>query len=73
VINEFDGLDPLYITTILGNGEVKSPPLTGDEIVHCFGFSVDMLATDLFVLVLMFGACVALIFLLLRFVVKSAK
>ena len=38
VINEFAGLDDLHITTVLGAGTVSSPPLTGEDILRCFGF-----------------------------------
>jgi ATP-binding cassette subfamily G (WHITE) protein 2 len=51
VLNEFDGLTELYITTTISKETVKAGPFTGKEISHCFGF----LQEEDFELAVLFG------------------
>jgi ABC-type multidrug transport system ATPase subunit/ABC-type multidrug transport system permease subunit len=39
VVNEFDGLNDLYLTSKIGSETISSPRLSGADISHCFGFT----------------------------------
>ena len=73
VVNEFAGLEGLRITTVLGSGTETSPPFSGEDMLRCFGFAPDQLGDDVAALVAMLGASLALVFLLLRFVVREKR
>ena len=53
----------------------RMPTVTfsGEDMLRCFGFAPDQLGDDVAALVAMLGASLALVFLLLRFVVREKR
>ena len=74
MVNEFEGVDALIITTSIGGGEpVKSNPISGEEMLRCLGFHPDAKDADLNVLAMWLGALLVAVGLLLRFYVREAR
>ena len=74
MVNEFEGVDALIITTSIGGGEpVKSNPISGEEMPRCLGFHPDAKDADLNVLAMWLGALLVAVGLLLRFYVREAR
>ena len=73
VVNEFETLDGLYITTVIGNGKNSVGPFTGEEIMHCFGYHSGQYGHDAAMLTLMTIGYIALTLVVVKFFVRESR
>ena len=72
-MGEFDGLTDLHVTTTVGDGKEVSPALSGEVVLHCFGFSPGRVHDDIGALALVLALALAAVFVLLRCVVRERR
>ena len=72
VLNEFDGIDGLYVTSVVGENKVTAGPFTGEQILHCFGFIKDIpsMVRSLWIMAAVY---LSAIFLLLKTIIRESR
>jgi ABC-type multidrug transport system permease subunit len=72
VENEFQGLDGLYITSVLADEVIRAGPFTGSNLAHCFGFE-DRVGTDVWTLVIMAGVYFTAVLIVMELFIKEKR
>ena len=71
--DEFETLEGLHITSVIGNGKNSVGPFSGEEIMHCFGYRSGQYGHDLLMLALMSLGYVAFALVVIKCFVRESR